>query len=230
MLTPIMKFSSCAFYVSVILMLLALAGCSKHEPGAWRNDSIDASVRGNFSELNHTLFDGLKAKQPKLIENIMSKGLLQDNNIVRVIELCSIRINRGNATLLDEYYMVQDFNRENSIPSGNHGINSYVLNYQPTTREMYAAFYVVKDGAEKWLLSAVYNKLKYGWKLCELEINPYTINGKTAPEHYLQAMKQYQEGFLSNAMSSLEQARNCSTPNVRWRYAAKTKWINYIPN
>ncbi|MFD1257000.1 hypothetical protein ACFQ3S_09350 [Mucilaginibacter terrae] len=203
-------------------MLIVLSGCSKHEPGAWRNDGIDASVREDFSELNKVLFEGLKANNPKLIEKIMSKTMLEDVNKVRLIELCSIRMRKGKTIPLDEYYMVHDFNKDNTMKA-DHGINSYTLTYQPTTREMYVAFYMVNEGAEQWLLSAIYNKLNYGWKLCELELNPLTIDGKSAPQLYQQAQKQYESSYISNAMSSMEQARNCSTPNVMWRYALQSE-------
>jgi hypothetical protein len=216
-----MKLTQGNFVCCLLLILLILNAC-KHESGAWRNDGIDESVREDFRDLNQILFEGLKVNKPKLIEEIMSKTMLEDVNKIRVIELCSIRMCKGKTVPLDEYYMVHDFNKEN-IMKADHGINSYSLIYQPTTREMYVCFYIVNDGKEEWLLSSIYNKLDYGWKLCELELNPLSIDGNTAPQWYQQAKKQYENGYLSNAMSSMEQARNCSTPNVMWRYALQNE-------
>jgi hypothetical protein len=212
-----MKLTQSNFVCSLLLILLTLNAC-KHEPGAWRNDGIDESVRENFSELNKVLFEGLKANNPKLLEKILSKTMLEDVNRVRLIELCSIRMRKGKTVPLDEYYMVHDFNKESSIQSSNHGINSYSIKYLPTTREMYAAFYIVNDGAEEWLLSTIYNKLNYGWKLCELELNPYTINGKTAPELYQLAREQYAKGYLIDAVCTMNMFRNYAAPNVMWIY------------
>ena len=212
-------FRKCGFAALCLsLLLFVFAGCSKHPPGAWINDGIDEDVRENFHEMNKELFEGLKANKPKSIEKLMSKTMLDDVNRIRVIELCSLRIHKGTVALLDEFYMVHHFNKENTVPSSNHGINSYALTYQPTTREMYVAFYVIKNGYEKWLLSAVYNKLDYGWKLCELELNPYSIGGRTAPELYLLAKAQHAKGYLIDAVCTMNMFRSYSTPNAMWAY------------
>jgi hypothetical protein len=210
-----------------LLLLLTFFGCSRHEPGTWKNNGIDAGIKEDFHQMNDLLFEAIKANKPIIVEKIMSKTMLNDPNNKRTIELSNIHLRKGKVTMLDEYYMVHDFNRENKIQAANYGNNSYALTYQPTTREMYMAFYIIKDGINQWLLSAVYNKLDYGWKLCELELNPYTISGKTAPELYDLAKKQYAKKYLIDAVNTMNLSRSCSLPNVMWSYAQQTEMNNF---
>ncbi len=91
--------------------------------------------------------------------------------------------------MLDEYYVVNKDRGEKIIESKNQSINNYSLHYYAETREMYMAFFVPKSIPNKYMISAVYCKFNYGWKLTRLEVSPYTYNGKTAPELYFEVAK-----------------------------------------
>ncbi len=203
--------------LAATICLLA-AGCSKHEPGVWKNDEIPSSQRENFHEINATLLDGLQKNKPGIVENLMSKELLENTNLRRTIELCSIHMRPGKNTMLDEYYMVHELKKEQKVSSPKRGLNSYYLFYQPAAREMYTAMYTLQDGADKWLLTAIYNKLDYGWRITDLDLSPYTNNGKTAVELYQQAKQKYEKGYLVDALSVIELARTCAFPNIMWHY------------
>lgn len=224
-----MKLAKSGLAVTVITLFffLIISGCTHHQPGTWRNNEIDSGIKDDLHEMNDILFKAIKANKPIIVEKIMSKTMLNDPNNKRTIELSNIHLRTGKITVLDEYYMVHDFNRQNTIKSANYGSNSYELTYQPTTREMYMAFYIIKDGINQWLLSAIYNKLDYGWKLCELELNPYTISGKTAPELYDLAKKQYAKKYLIDAVNTMNLSRSCSLPNVMWSYKQQTEMNNF---
>lgn len=210
--------------IKLLITILAIsvsmlaAGCSKHEPGVWKNNEISSGQQEKFHQLNAGLLDGLKKNKPGIIENMMSRELLQNQNLRRTIELCSVRMRSGKNTILDEYYAVHDLKREQKIKSPDHGENSYYLDYQPLAREMYTAMYTLQDGPETWLLTAVYNKLDYGWRLTDLDLNPYTTNGKTAVELYEEAKQKYNKGYLIDALSVIDLARVSSMPNMMWRY------------
>jgi hypothetical protein len=204
--------------ILAIMVCLLVAGCSKHEPGVWKNDEIASRQQNDFHEMNANLLDGLRKNKPGVVENMMSKELLQNQSLRRTIELCSVHMRAGKNAMLDEYYAVHDLKREQQIKSPAHGLNSYSLNYQPATREMYVALYTLHDGPEKWLLTAVYNKLDYGWRLTDLDLNPYTTDGKTTTELYEQAIQKYKKGYLIDALSIIDLARVCSMPNMMWRY------------
>ena len=124
----------------------------------------------------------------------------------------------GKNVLLDEYYIVHPTPEEISLKTFKYDINSYTLSYVPLTQERYMALFTVKYGVDKWLLTAVYNKYKYGWKVAELELEPYTIDGKTSPELCKQAQAEYDKGYLINAMNLMDLSRKCLMPNSIWRY------------
>ena len=201
--------------------LIALSACNNGEPGTWKNDDIYPGIKQDFHEMNDLLFKSLKANKPVIIEKIMSKPMLNDPNINRVVELSSIRMRKGKITMLDEYYMVHEFNKESKVQSTGHGINDYALTYTPTSREMYVCFYIIKDGLDKWMLSATYNKLDYGWKLTDLDLSSYTMSGKTSPELYQLAKQQYAKGYIIDAVNTMNLSRSSSLPNVMWSYQQK---------
>jgi hypothetical protein len=68
------------------------------------------------------------------------------------------------------------------------------------------------------MISAIYCKYDYGWKLNELDVGRYTINGKTAPELFEQAKDYYVRGYLMNALHIAESALNSDRPSNVWSY------------
>ncbi|WP_345950520.1 hypothetical protein ABDD95_03530 [Mucilaginibacter sp. PAMB04274] len=214
-----MIFSRSRCFIGWLMAVLVALNACKNGPGTWKNEEIPSGIAGDFHNMNQTLLAGLKANNAKLFEDIMSRTMLQDVNINRTVELCSIRMQSGQNSLLDEFYVVHQYKRPNVIKANHHGANNYSLNYQPGTKEMYFAFYLLKNGTDKWLLTAYYNKLDYGWKLTELELNPHAIQGKTAPELYEVAKQKYAKGYLMDVVNTLNLSRSCALPSTIWRYA-----------
>jgi aminopeptidase N len=68
------------------------------------------------------------------------------------------------------------------------------------------------------MISLVYAKFDYGWKLARMNLQPYTVNNKTAPQLYALAVKANQENHYSNTETFAELANFCSTPNDYWKY------------
>jgi len=205
----------------ICLALLAILQSCKEAPGTWVNDKIAAEKRSKFHELNDQLLSALKSNDALQLENIMSREFLENPGKNRQIELCSIRMREGKSYLLDEYYIVHPTPDRISVKSFNYDVNSYTLSYNPLTREKYIAFFTVQYKGDKWLLTASYNKYKYGWKVDDLELNSYTIGGKTAPELYHKAQAQYDEHYLVNAITTMQLSRSCALPSVLWRYDAQ---------
>jgi hypothetical protein len=204
--------------LAVYLVLLTLLQSCKEAPGTWVNDKIEPKRRAEFHQLNTIMLSALKSNDARELENIMSREFLETPGKNRQIELCSIRMRQGKNLLLDEYYMVHPTPEPISVKSFKYDINSYTISYNPLTREKYIAFFTVQYGADKWLLTAVYNKYKYGWKVDDLELNPYTMAGKTAPELYRQAQEEHSKHYLVNAMNTMQLSRSCALPSVLWRY------------
>ncbi|WPU94891.1 hypothetical protein SNE25_05075 [Mucilaginibacter sabulilitoris] len=82
------------------------------------------------------------------------------------------------------------------------------------------AFFVPKgiDIANKYMITAIYCKYNYGWKLGALTVNRYTINGKTGPELLKQAKEFYDKGYLIDALNTTESALYCNSPSDVWKY------------
>jgi hypothetical protein len=83
---------------------------------------------------------------------------------------------------------------------------------------MYLAYFAPKKSDNKYLISLVYAKFNYGWKIIEMGLAPYTVNGKTAPELYAIAKDQYAKKQLQAALNSVSLAQMCFKPGLYWQY------------
>ncbi len=202
---------------AAVIVFSLLTGCSPAAPGTWKNEKIPSSQAGDLHALNTQLLDGLKANAPRLVENVMCREFIADNNRLRLIELCSNRLKEDSYTLLDEYYIVHKEKGQKTLESGT-GANSYTFDYSADSREMYIAFFIPKSIPNKYIISATYCKLDYGWKLTHLEVNPYAFNGKSAPELFEKAKQMYDKKYLVDAVNDIELARTCATPCQGWKY------------
>jgi len=153
------------------------------------------------------------------MDALFSKELLQSTSRLRLIELCSNHLKDGTYELMDEYYVVHKDHGAKTIQSLNEGIKNYSVGYQADAREMYFAFFVPKDVPNKYLISIIYSKYDYGWKINHLEVSPYTFNGKTAPELFDLAKEMYAKKYLLDALTDAQLAQSCTVPCDGWSYA-----------
>ncbi|HTD40019.1 MAG TPA: hypothetical protein VK671_05325 [Mucilaginibacter sp.] len=203
---------------SLLFISAVLVSCKPHEPGTWKNEKIEAGAREDFHKLNDRVLEGLKENSRLKMDGLMSRDLIQDPGRLRLIELCSNHLKDGNYTLMDEYYVVHKDRGDKTLQSGSVGINNYSLKYNAETREMYMAFFIPKDIPNKYLISAIYCKYDYGWKITHLEVSPYTFNGKTAPELFDFAKDMYAKKYLLDALNDAQSAQACIEPCDGWKY------------
>ena len=199
-------------------ILFILQSCGSDKPGTYKNDEIRSANREDFHALNDKLFVGLTANNAKLLEGIMSQEFIADNAKLRLVELMSNQIKLSPYTLLDEYYAINDKRGKHVINEKNEGVNNHTITYDAVVPEMYLAFFVPKCGQDKYMISAQYCKLDYGWKLTGLELSPYTQNGQTAPELFKQAKADYAKNYLVNAVDFGTEANACLNPFSGWEY------------
>src|SRR5258708_32923428 len=204
--------------IGLLLIFSVLNSCKPPQPGTWKNEQIESGTREDFSKLNNQVLEGLKANNRLQMEGLMSKEFIQDVGRLRLIELCSNRLKEGTYSVLDEYYIVHKEKGKKTIEINNSGINNYTLNYDADTREMYMAFFIPKSIPNKYMISAIYCKYDCGWKLSQLELDPYTLNGKTAPELFEMAKKMYDKKYLLDAVNTMQQAKICLRPYEGWQY------------
>jgi hypothetical protein len=126
----------------------------------------------------------------------------------------------GEFTALDEFYIVNPPGAKghDSISVTNHGVNNYRIKYDATQPETYTGFFVQKGVPNGALVTVTYSKLDYGWKLTALETEPYTMNGKTAPELYELAKDCRIKGYLFDVANLMGEASSCMQPSLNWTY------------
>jgi len=78
-----------------------------------------------------------------------------------------------------------------------------------------------KNGQNKYLISIVYSKLDYGWRITWLEVEPYTFNGETCPELFNKAKVAYNKGYLIDAVNKAALAVTGNQPMSAWQYAVQ---------
>lgn len=207
----------------LLLITSVFVSCKPHEPGTWKNNKIESGIRSDFHKLNDQTMAGLKANDHLKMDALFSKELLESTSRLRLIELCSNHLKDGTYELMDEYYVVHKDRGAKTIQSLNEGIKNYSVGYQADAREMYFAFFVPKDIPNKYLISIIYSKYDYGWKINHLEVSPYTFNGETAPELFDLAKEMYAKKYLLDALTDAQLAQSCTVPCDGWSYADQTE-------
>lgn len=213
-----MNFRTLRNLFGFLLLAFILQSCSNPKPGVWKNDQIDAGKRSDFHSLTEQAFVELKANNPKHMSAYISKDMI-DNTIgtIRTVEHISNSLKMSDYKLLAEYYIVNKWKDKDTVKNV-AGINSYDLYYPGTTREMYMAFFVPKTGDDQSLISLVYNKFDYGWKISIMDVSPYAYNNKTAPELFNLAKEKYRKHYLADAVNDAPLANSCLKPVDFWQY------------
>ncbi len=201
-----------------LILFFVFESCSPPEPGTWKNEKIESGIRDNFHKRNDQMLAALKANNPMEMEAFMSRDMIENNSRLRLIELCSNRLKEGDYSLLDEYYVVNKERGNKILETKTPGINNYNIRYNADTREMYFAFFIPKSIPNKYMISAIYCKYDYGWKLSNLEVSPYTLNGETAPELFDRAKEMYDKKYLFDAVNNMQLVKVCASPCEGWRY------------
>lgn len=203
----------------VVFLSFVLQSCGPGDPGTWRNDEINSGKRNDFHELNSQLFKALKNGNAHDVENMASKELLESNAFNRTMELVANRLKTNDYNVFDEYYIIHKLRGIQTINAANLGINNYTLNYEAVTEEMYIVLFTPKTGLNKYMISVGYAKYDYGWRICSLGVEPYTAEGKTAPELFKDAKTQYNKGYLADAVNTMTLALDCLHPGQQmWQY------------
>lgn len=212
----------------LLLSVTALQSCS-NEIGSWRNDQIKGGKRDDLHQLNDKVFNYIKAGDTKGMEGLLSKELLASNNIDAAVKNIGHRMTIDTFTKADEYYTVNKYIARDSIKGQAAGDNAYQLVYHAYAQEMYMVFYTqaAKNVQNKIMVTAIYANYDYGWKLSFLEFQPYTLNGKTAPELFKLAKSYYSKHYLMDALSYTKMAYSTLRPSAIWLYNIDGDVLSY---
>jgi len=207
----------------IVLLVIAsiLPGCFWKEAGSWKNGRINLSQRAEFHDLDDKLLQGLKNADNDQLGFVESRTLIEDPSVTREVNQISELFQKSDFKLMDEYYVVNRYKETDTIETNTTGLNNYRLIYNGRAQEMYIAFFVQKAGNLKYMITAVFCKFSYGWKVYTLNYDIYAINGKTAPELYQAAQSAYDKQYFVNALNFSELAHSCVRPGPIWAYAAE---------
>lgn len=170
--------------------------------------------------MHKKVLDLIQAQDTKQLDNLISKELVVNSG-----QFASSVIQISNAmkvdsfSITDEYYIINKYMADDTVKTDAKGDEAHNLIYPGVTREMYAVFYVPKnDTPNKWMVTMLYNKFDYGWKLSHLTMQPYMMNGKTAQQLYRSAQQEYKNGYLINAFNDARMSYSCMHPSRMYRY------------
>lgn len=211
----------CFFKYSHLLLLFLILQSCVDTPGVWRNEKIASGKRSDFHELTDDALYWLKAGRFKRMKFIMSKELNENTYTEKIVEHISNYLNDSKYTLFEEYYIINKAHAADTVNFSDKGINSYSLIYNNAEKEMYIAFFLPDKGVNKNMITLVYSKYNYGWKISNLDVGPYTVNGKTGPELYRLARENYNKGYLIDAVNNAALANSCMAPIYIWQYPAE---------
>ncbi len=212
----------------LLTFAVALQSCDDSDrPGTWTNEQIKPNKKDDFHQLNEQLFTDLKDDKPKQLEDLLSKELLDNGYYKNQVEMYNSRCKLGY-TILGEYNIIRAHPGDYKISTSTVDGEKIDIKYQSPTREVYIAFLVPKTSDEdKWMLTAMYCKYDYGWKLNKLSMDRYTQAGKTAPQLFERAKQQYKKAYLVNALNAMEMANMCIRPSGLLEYPATAEMYSY---
>ncbi len=203
----------------LLSFIIVFQSCHKQAaPGTYANEQIPSGDASDFHALNKTLFEGFKANSKKNLSAILSQEMIDNASNLKDIEMVSNHMKEGDFTMLEEYYIVSKKKGRDTINVTNKGVNNHKIGCTIDQPETYMAFFSQKSIPNGQLVTVTYKKLSYGWKVTDLEIEPYTMNGKTAPELYEFAKAQYAKRYLFDAANIMGEARSCVQPSLNWVY------------
>ncbi len=101
------------------------------------------------------------------------------------------------------------------------------MTYTGTAKEMYFAMFLPKNGDNKQMITLTYSNTDYGWRITKLEIMPYSVNGKTAPDLYKAAQDDEANKYYADAVTTIGMGVACVKPNEEWEYSISKDMMNY---
>jgi hypothetical protein len=204
--------------LALACLVFSIQACSPPKPGVYKDDQISSGRRSDFHDLNKSALNYIKANSLKELQLMMSKEMIDNSGNEHLVELMSNRLTDNPYDVLEEYYVVGKHKAKDSLPATGTDVNRHALKYDTTSAETYYVFLAPKQSDSKYLISLVYSKLSYGWKITQMDLAEYTADGKTGPELVQLAKEEYDKKYLVNAVDNMSLAMKCLNPSAVWEY------------
>ena len=202
---------------AIFIALIISQGCYR-SPGVWKNEQINGNVRADFHARTDELLTYIKLDQIKRVKGVLSRELNSDNYTEPLVEHLGNRLKDDNYQLWEEFYLVNKYVDADTVKSGGRGLNKYNLVFNQPAQEMYIFFFLPKKKQNSYLISIIWSKLNYGWRVTGLSAEPYARNGYTGPELYNLAKEAYNRGRLIDALLKAQLAGTCMYPIPEFQY------------
>jgi hypothetical protein len=204
--------------VCAFVLIFTLQGCffnfSTLGVGSWHNKTIDGDVRDKIDALNKALFKNLTSANTVAVKKLMSDASLKTSGLSIDTLVKSFTGTKAlTYKVLDEFYLKRANEVSNVVlTSNNEDSNDYRLNFVAINKETYVSVLVSTDLPLNFMILAIYGKYGDEWKLNILRAGNYSAIGQTAPDHYLLALKHYQESNYVDALDMIVIASELAYP------------------
>jgi len=169
----------------LIVLTILIQSCKTGTTTTTSNDDIPDHIKNEINELDHKFLKAISEKDIVTFKAIASESLLEKNrdNLDRMIQQLSERIKTSEYRTIDQYHVQNSTSGlANTVMSEISGAKDYIIEF---------------------LCTNIYGKYPDGWRLNIAHIGDYTVNGKNAPQLYQQAKKEYEKGFLMDAVNNM---------------------------
>lgn len=203
-----------------------LQSCSP-EIGVWKDDQIKSGQRDEMHELNAAVFKAVAENNDKKFGNYLSADMLQDYYRNKLFASVLGVTRKDSFKLATEFYIMNKYTGADTIKAGS-GKERYSMIYQGDPQEMYiATFLPQKKTPNQYMITFYYGHYNYGWKIKDIDVAPYTLNSKTAPQIYEKAKQAYASKDLFAAANIMQLAQSCSRPNLTWKYDCEEEMYEF---
>jgi len=204
---------------TILFSVILLSSCTNITSlGVKKANDIDPDARNEISRMCHKIHNALKKRNSTYIKSIVSEKIKKNENILSidtVVNSMNVDSSTNTYRVVGEYLMTA---LPNSIPKsvesniGNFD-NDYEFRFMGGYAENYVLLFTIPSRQNfDYLISCVFIKEKQEWKLGTFFVGYFKYNGKTAPDMYNEAKRQYSEHNYFGAYINLYTAYSCLQP------------------
>jgi hypothetical protein len=197
--------------------------------------SIDSEDRKLIQQNNKLLVSALKAKDWEKVQTLFSEQNLEaqePKEFEAFVKEAGAAIESSEFELFDEFQVkTKDSLTEIRIESEQYNdqrINNYNINYASMSCESYVSLLSLNGMGREMLLTVVYGKYKGVWKIDQLYLGVFRIDGLASPEFYLKAMNAYLNNETYKAFTLLSLSKFTQKPgNVLLTYDVEAEMTDF---
>lgn len=196
-------------------------GMTKYSSG----NEIDPELKANISVIDNTIIEAIRENDSQQIKLIVSSNLqkVMGDTLDSWLKTAQpIAINNNFKSLNQFYLKTTKKNMSSSVTSSLNDKNSYNVNIQSPSDEIFISILTQESGLDKPLILYIYGKYSDEWKVDVLHIGHYQINGQTAPELYEKAKSNYDKGYFIDALINMSLSIKVLKPGgAYWQYQSQ---------